>query len=120
MASRDDIIRARLNGTSERHAGWVDPVGDARADALVELREIAGGRVDLLMAQAGLMLGYHGADDPGHEHFRIAAQLLVDAADGQPVEVFEQWFALGEERKATQPFAPGTPRPWWADASYHR
>jgi hypothetical protein len=55
----DGIITARLTGASARHVSQKQV--DAAA-AVAELREIAGGRTDLLARQAGLIFGSRDRD----------------------------------------------------------
>lgn len=50
---------------------------------------------------AGTEFGYHDTDEPGHERFRIAAQLLGDGTDRRPVGEFERWFTRGEQCSAS-------------------
>jgi hypothetical protein len=76
----DGIITARLFGAAGRHVprGWRDPTDDQIATAAAELREIAGGRTDLLSEVPGLMMGTPD-DDSYLRHHQIAARYLIAA-----------------------------------------
>ncbi|GAA2074389.1 hypothetical protein GCM10009780_08080 [Actinomadura alba] len=106
----DDLIVAALHGAASRHAGWTAPEGSARQAAVTELREIAGGRTDLLAQVAGLLLGYAPPGDAMHEHNRIAAELLIDA--GADPGAVRAWIEIGGERRANaraRPFSRPLP-----------
>lgn len=92
----DGIVVARLQGIAKRHAGWTDPQGDRRADALSELRQVGGDRGDLMAQAAGLLLGFYPSDHIAYEHHRIAAQLVIEA--GADVSRLEHWIQIGAER----------------------
>ena len=53
----DQLTVARLTGAAWRHASGWEPTGAETAAAVRELREIAGGRGDLLAEVAGIGLG---------------------------------------------------------------
>lgn len=96
----DRITVARLQGTAKRHGGWTEPDEGKREEALAELRAIGGDNRDAYAESAGIMIGCHPEGDLQHERYRIAAQLLLDAAGlaaGDP-EV-EQWISVGEWRR---------------------
>jgi hypothetical protein len=88
---RDDgVIAAKLSGTASRT--W-DPEG-----IVPDLRRLADGRIDLLAAQAGLVLGAHHPgwpDWPGHK--RAAARCL--AAGAEPV-LARLWVRVGFQRSS--------------------
>jgi hypothetical protein len=54
---RDRILVAQLTGTAGHHAKWRELTGDEEAAAVTELRELAGGRGDLLAEVAGILEG---------------------------------------------------------------
>jgi hypothetical protein len=106
----DDLIVAALHGAASRHAGWTAPEGTARRAAVTELREIAGGRADLLSQVAGLLLGYAPHGDAMHRHNRIAAELLIEAGADQ--DTVRKWIEIGGERRANaraEPFSRALP-----------
>ncbi len=56
---RDQLMVPRLTGAAWRHAPGREPTGAETAAAVAELREIVGGRGDLLAEVAGLLIGYY-------------------------------------------------------------
>jgi hypothetical protein len=56
----DRILIAQLTGTARHHARWRELVQDEQDAAVAELRELAGGRADLLAEVAGI---FEGASD---------------------------------------------------------
>jgi hypothetical protein len=56
----DGIITAQLQGTAGRHASREPLDVDA---AVAELREIAGGRADLLAERAGLIFAFYEGEE---------------------------------------------------------
>jgi hypothetical protein len=90
----DRILCARLSGTAVRLARSGGPIDEAVAD----LRELAGGRADLLAEEAGLMAGtwsvWIGTGD-----YLLAAGLLVMA--GADHDLIGGWVAVGRERATT-------------------
>jgi hypothetical protein len=96
----DRIIIAGLYGTALRRGGWHKPTGIHRNAAIEEIRDVAAGRTDLLAEAAGVMLGTHPAGDVQHARYRIAADLILEAADlteGHPD--VQHWIAVGERRR---------------------
>jgi hypothetical protein len=85
------ILCARLSGTAIRLARAGGPIDEAVA----ELRELAGGRGDLLAEEAGLMAGtwsvWIGTGD-----YAIAVGLLVLA--GAEHDRIAGWVDVGRER----------------------
>jgi hypothetical protein len=81
-----------------RHAGWKAPVGEAREAAIAELRDVAGGRTDLLAEAAGVCRGFEltRAGDLVAEQYRIKADLLVEA--GAVPALLDRWIEIGQER----------------------
>ena len=74
----DRLLVARLDGIAKRHAKWREPTESETAAAVVELREVAGDRPDLLAEVAGILLGASEGrlDEP---RARAAAQLCIAA-----------------------------------------
>jgi hypothetical protein len=91
----DGITRARIAGTVSRHASG-DPL-DVEA-AVAELREIAGGRGDLLAERAGVILAFHDEDarDGGWPSRGLQAALCIAA--GADLTRLTEWIAEGQRR----------------------
>ena len=53
----DRILVARLTGEARHRAKWRELTGDEEATAEAALRELAGGRADLLAEVAGILEG---------------------------------------------------------------
>jgi hypothetical protein len=53
----DRILVAQLTGTAQHHAKWRDLSEAEQGDAVAALRELAGGRGDLLAEVAGVLEG---------------------------------------------------------------
>jgi hypothetical protein len=53
----DRILVAQLTGEARHHAKWRQLTADEEAAAVTELRELAGGRADLLAEVAGVLEG---------------------------------------------------------------
>jgi hypothetical protein len=106
-AKTDRLIVAELSGAACRHAGW-EPPGDAVIDAAVaELREIAGGRADLLAEVAGVALGAAEGrpDAPQAANMAVFCRLAGAAEAAIP-----GWAQTGRERAARArqlPFSGG-------------
>lgn len=115
----DRIIIAGLYGTALRRGGWHKPTGIYREAAIEEIRDVAAGRTDLLAEAAGIMLGTHPPDDVQHARYRIAADLILEAADlDQDHPDVQHWIAMGErrrrnsiaQRRAGDPYAAASAR----------
>jgi hypothetical protein len=94
----DGIVMARLADTANRHATR-EPL-DVEA-ALAELREIAGGRSDLLARQAGLILGSRdsvGAAVDAVMWPRRALEAALLIAAGADLTALAYWIAEGQRR----------------------
>lgn len=103
----DRILVAQLMGTARRHAVWRDLTEAEEGAAVAELRELAGGRADLLAEVAGL---YEGAAEgqPGEARDRQAAALCRLAGADQAA--IPAWIAEGRRRRAQAdrpPFSGG-------------
>jgi len=59
----DRILVAQLHGTAKHHARWRELTEDEHAAAVVELRELAGDRPDLLAHVAGIRCGRNSASN---------------------------------------------------------
>jgi hypothetical protein len=73
---------------------------------VAELRQVAGGRPDLLAAHAGLALGLAEADGPGAPRYRAEAELarLAGADEAQIVG----WIEIGRKRAEQARLRPYT------------
>jgi hypothetical protein len=99
----DRILIARLTGTARRLAGWNGLAGDEEAAAVAELRELAGGRGDLLAEVAGVEAGVSEGrlDEP---RAREAARLCRLA--GADPEAIPGWVEEGRRRRAAARMPP--------------
>ena len=94
---RDQLTVARLTGAAWWHAAVREPTGAETAAAVQDLREIAGGRGDLLAEVTGLLIGYYRrtADE---RRARAAAYFCLLA--GASRELIPRWIQLGSSRAA--------------------
>jgi hypothetical protein len=110
--ARDRLLVAELTGEARHRARWRELTEDEHAAAVAELRQLAGGRADLLAEVAGIFEGTSEGelDEP---LARQAAQLCRDA--GADAEAIPAWIDEGRRRRAAAskaPFsAPGRMRP---------
>jgi hypothetical protein len=93
----DRILVAQLTGEARHHAKWRQLTQDEEAIALAGLRELAGGRTDLLAEVAGIFEGTSEGelDEP---LARSAAQLCRKA--GADPEAIPAWIEEGRRRSA--------------------
>lgn len=100
---RDRILAAQIHGTAKRRAQWRELTDAEHAAAAGELRELAGGRSDLLAQVAGLLEGFgEGAlDEP---LARQAAGLCRDA--GADPDSIPAWIEEGRRRRAAASMPP--------------
>lgn len=93
----DRILVARLSGAAGRLSRF-GALDDAQADAgAAELREIAGGRGDLLAEVAGIRLGT--AETKGREYeVQAAAIARLCRAAGADLEAIGEWTEEGRRR----------------------
>jgi hypothetical protein len=96
---------ARLTGAAQRHAPWREPTEAETATAVEELREIAGGRDDLLAEVAGLLIGFYRGtiEEP---KARVAAQYCMAA--GADLDLIPHWTDVGRCRAAVARQTPYT------------
>ena len=94
----DRILVARLSGTAGRLSRW-GALDDAQADAgAAELRELAGGRGDLLAEVAGVLLGT--AETRGVEYVAQAeAVARLCRLAGADLEAIPGWIEEGRRRR---------------------
>ena len=112
----DGLLVAGIYGEARRHARWRDLSADEEAAAVVELRELAGGRADLLAEVAGILEGAREGelDEP---LARQAAALCRKA--GADPEAILAWIEEGRRRAAASETAAvfGRPARWGSAAS---
>ena len=103
----DRILVAQLTGEARHRARWRELTGDEERAAVAELRQLAGGRADLLAEVAGILEGTHEGklDEP------LARQSagLCRAAGADP-EAIPAWIEEGRRRRAAAskpPFSGG-------------
>jgi hypothetical protein len=99
MATEDRLLYSALHGTAIRYAAERRSIDES----IEELRQVAGGRDDVLAEAAGITAGYWYAWPSTHVgHELVAAGLLIMAGghDGKPLdfEELERWTRLGFER----------------------
>jgi hypothetical protein len=92
----DRIVVAQLTGEARFRSRWRDLTGDEEAAAVASLRELAGGRADLLAEVAGIFEGTSEGemDEP---LTRQAAGLCRKA--GADPEAIPGWVAEGRRRR---------------------
>ena len=100
---RDELMVPRLTGSAWRLALRREPTQAETAVAVRELREIAGGRGDLLAEVAGLLIGYYRrtAEEP---KARAAAYYCMTA--GADLELIPRWIDVGCARAAAARLIP--------------
>lgn len=100
---RDQLVVPRLTGAAWRHAPAREPTEAETAAAVSELREIAGGRGDLLAEVAGLLIGYYRrtAEEP-----RARAAAYYCMAAGAGLELIPRWIEVGYARAAAARLIP--------------
>jgi hypothetical protein len=99
----DQLTVARLAGAAWRHASGWEPAEAETVTAVLELREVAGGRGDLLAEVAGLLIGYYRrtAEEP-----RARAAAYYCMAAGAGVELIPRWVEVGCSRAAAARLIP--------------
>jgi len=115
---RDQLTVARLTGAAWRHASGWEPTGAQTAAAVAELREIAGGRADLLAEVAGLLIGYYRRTA---EELKARAAAYYCIAAGASLDLVPRWIETGRSRAAAArhipPAVPETEQAWaWPEA----
>jgi hypothetical protein len=103
----DRILVAELFGEARHHAKWRDLTAAEEGAAVAGLRELAGGRADLLAEVAGLLQGAREGE-PDEPLARQAAALCRKA--GADPETIPAWIAEGRRRAAAArqpPFSGG-------------
>ena len=109
------LLSLALYGTAMRYAAE----GRNLADAIAELRDIAGGRDDILAEAAGIEAGSWYASPATHAGYElVAAGMLIMAGghEGKPLDydALERWTRVGYELACGQ--AAGSDQDPLADA----
>jgi hypothetical protein len=99
MSTKDQLLSVALHGTAMRYAAEQRNL----AESIVELREMAGGRNDILAEAAGIEAGSWCASPATHVgHELICAGMLILAGGGNSTPLdyreLERWTRLGYER----------------------
>jgi hypothetical protein len=97
-ANADRILVAQLTGEARHRARWRPLTEDEEAAALAELRELAGGRADLLAEVAGIFEGT-SEGEPDEPLARSAARLCRMA--GADTGAIPAWIEEGRRRSET-------------------
>jgi hypothetical protein len=93
----DQLTVARLTSAAQRHAPPQAPTAAQTVAAVAELRQIAGGRGDLLAEVAGLLTGYFRGTA---EEMRAGTAARFCRAAGADAALIPRWTAEGERRAA--------------------
>ena len=99
----DQLTVARLTGAAWRHASGREPTGAQTAAAVRELREMAGGRGDLLAEVAGLLIGYYRRTA---QELKARAAASYCIAAGAGLELIPRWIETGSSRAAAARLIP--------------
>ena len=94
---RDHLLVSEIHGEARHYAARRELTADEHAAAVAALRELAGGRADLLAEVAGLLEG-SSEGEPDEPLMRQAAQLCRDA--GADPDLIPQWIEEGRRRRA--------------------
>jgi hypothetical protein len=87
----DRILVVQLGGTARRHSRWHALTAEEEAAAVAELREVAGGRADLLAEVAGVEVGF--AEEWDEPRAVQAADLCRRAAADE--KLIPRWIEAG-------------------------
>jgi hypothetical protein len=94
---RDHLLVSEIHGEARHYAARREPTADEHAAAVAALRELAGGRADLLAEVARLMEGV-AEGQPDEPLIRQAAQLCRDA-EADP-DLIPGWVEEERRRRA--------------------
>lgn len=104
---RDRLLAARLDGIALRHARWGGLTETGKVAGATELREVAGGRPDLLAEVAGLELGTSEGKGPEYvARAQAVAELCIAA--GADESLIPQWAGEGRRRAEIRRHPPFT------------
>jgi hypothetical protein len=99
----DRILVAQLTGEARHRAKWRPLTDDEEAAAPAGLRELAGGRADLLAEVAGILEG--ASEGEPDEPFARQAAGLCRKAGADPAEI-PAWIEEGRRRRAAARMPP--------------
>jgi len=104
----DRLLVAQLTGTARHHTRWRGLTEDEQAAAVTELRELAGGRADLLAEVCGIL---EGASEDRHDEPLARQAATLCRLAGADDALIPQWAAEGRRRAqaARQPPHGGRP-----------
>jgi hypothetical protein len=99
VSTKDQLLSVALHGTAMRYAAEQRNL----AESIAELREMAGGRNDILAEAAGIEAGSWYASPAthvGHELICAGMLILAGGGNGTPLDYreLEHWTRLGYER----------------------
>jgi hypothetical protein len=99
VSTRDQLLYSALHGTAMRFAAERRSL----ADAIADLRELAGGRDDILAEAAGVTVGSWYAwpsTHPGYELVAAGMLIMASGHEGKPLDyqALERWTRVGYER----------------------
>jgi hypothetical protein len=99
VSTRDQLLYSALHGTAMRFAAERRNL----ADAIADLRELAGGRDDILAEAAGVTVGSWYAwpsTHPGYELVAAGMLIMASGHEGKPLDyqALERWTRVGYER----------------------
>ena len=103
----DRLLVAEIYGAARHRARWRELGSEEEAAAVAELRELAGGRPDLLAEVAGIFEGTSEVE-PDEPRARQAAALCRKA--GADPEAIPAWIEEGRRRRAAARRPSGSPR----------
>ena len=93
----DRLLIAELYGEARHRARWRELSGEEEAAAVAELRQLAGGRADLLAEVAGILEGT--SEGELDEPLARQAAMLCRKAGADP-DAIPGWIETGRERRA--------------------
>src|SRR5258708_44412 len=107
MAGPDRLTLAAISGASSRHARYHDLTAEDRPVAAAALREIGGGRADLLAEHAGVVLGVAPFRHPEEtDRYQQIAALCIQA--GADAAAIPRWIEVGRNRAEHAESVPHT------------
>ena len=92
----DRLLIAQMTGEAGHRAKWRELTDDEEAAAVAALRELPGGRADLLAEVCGVMEG--ASEGELHEQLARQAAELCRKAGADP-ETIPRWIAEGRRRR---------------------
>ena len=99
----DRILVAKISGEARHHAKWRDLTAGEEAAAVAALRDLAGGRADLLAEVAGVIEGFYEGEL--NEPLNRQAAGLCRKAGADP-EAIPAWIEEGRRRRAAARMPP--------------